>query len=491
MAQNYFNTLSLRDQLAQLAKCDFMDISEFSDGVQALVGKKMVIIGCGAQGLNQGLNLRDSGLDISYTLRAEAIQQQRQSWKNATENGFTVGTYEELIPDADVVLNLTPDKQHSSVVEAVMPLMKHGACLTYSHGFNVVEEGMQIRDDLTVIMVAPKCPGSEVREEYKRGFGVPTLIAVHEDNDPNGDGLALAKAYAAGTGGHRAGVLMSSFIAEVKSDLMGEQTILCGMLQTGSLLCFDKMVEKGIDASYAAKLLQYGWETITEALKYGGVTNMLDRLSNPAKVKAFELSEELKDIMRPLYNKHMDDIMSGAFSSGMMEDWANDDKNLLGWRQETAETSFEKQAAGDQNISEQEFFDHGILMVAMVRAGVELAFETMVAAGIKDESAYYESLHETPLIANTIARKKLYEMNATISDTAEYGCYLYNHACLPLLQDFMQNIDTDVIGRGLNNKDNGVDNAQLIAINAQLRNHPVEKVGNVLRGHMSAMKKII
>ncbi len=491
MAQNYFNTLSLRDQLAQLAKCDFMDISEFSDGVQALVGKKMVIIGCGAQGLNQGLNLRDSGLDISYTLRAEAIEQKRQSWKNATENGFTVGTYEELIPDADVVLNLTPDKQHSAVVEAVMPMMKHGACLTYSHGFNVVEEGMQIRDDLTVIMVAPKCPGSEVREEYKRGFGVPTLIAVHEDNDPRGEGLALAKAYAAGTGGHRAGVLMSSFIAEVKSDLMGEQTILCGMLQTGSILCFEKMVEKGIDAGYASKLLQYGWETVTEALKYGGVTNMLDRLSNPAKVKAFELSEELKQIMRPLYNKHMDDIMSGAFSSGMMEDWANDDKNLLGWRADTAETAFEKQPAGDQEISEQEFFDHGILMVAMVRAGVELAFETMVAAGIKEESAYYESLHETPLIANTIARKKLYEMNATISDTAEYGCYLYNHACVPMLRDFMTRIDTDVIGRGLDSTSNGVDNAQLIAINSELRNHPVEQIGNTLRGHMSAMKKIV
>ena len=91
-------------------------------------------------------------------------------------------------------------------------------------------------------------------------------------------------------------------------------------------------------------------------------------------------------------------------------------------------------------ISEQEYFDNGILMVAMVKAGVELAFETMTAAGIIAESAYYESLHETPLIANTIARKKLYEMNATISDTAEYGCYLYNHACVPLLADFMTGI---------------------------------------------------
>ncbi|NRA53418.1 MAG: ketol-acid reductoisomerase [Gammaproteobacteria bacterium] len=491
MANNYFNTLPLREQLAQLGKCEFMDISEFSDGVQALVGKKLVIVGCGAQGLNQGLNLRDSGLDVSYTLRAEAIAQQRQSWKNATENGFTVGTYDQLIPDADVVLNLTPDKQHSSVVEAIMPLMKQGACLTYSHGFNIVEEGMKVREDLTVIMVAPKCPGTEVREEYKRGFGVPTLIAVHADNDPQGQGLALAKAYAAGTGGHKAGVLMSSFIAEVKSDLMGEQTILCGMLQTGSILCFDKMVEQGIEASYASKLIQYGWETVTEALKYGGVTNMMDRLSNPAKVKAFELSEELKQIMRPLYNKHMDDIMGGAFSSGMMADWAQDDAKLLNWRKETGETAFEKQAAGDHEITEQEYFDKGILMVAMVRAGVELAYETMVAAGIKEESAYYESLHETPLIANTIARKKLYEMNATISDTAEYGCYLYNHACLPLLKDFMTRIDTDVIGKGLSETSNGVDNGQLIAINEALRNHSVEQIGNTLRGHMSAMKKIV
>ena len=491
MANNYFNTLPLREQLAQLGKCEFMDISEFSDGVQALVGKKLVIVGCGAQGLNQGLNLRDSGLDVSYTLRAEAIAQQRQSWKNATENGFTVGTYDQLIPDADVVLNLTPDKQHSSVVEAIMPLMKQGACLTYSHGFNIVEEGMKVREDLTVIMVAPKCPGTEVREEYKRGFGVPTLIAVHADNDPQGQGLALAKAYAAGTGGHKAGVLMSSFIAEVKSDLMGEQTILCGMLQTGSILCFDKMVEQGIEASYASKLIQYGWETVTEALKYGGVTNMMDRLSNPAKVKAFELSEELKQIMRPLYNKHMDDIMGGAFSSGMMADWAQDDAKLLNWRKETGETAFEKQAAGDHEITEQEYFDKGILMVAMVRAGVELAYETMVAAGIKEESAYYESLHETPLIANTIARKKLYEMNATISDTAEYGCYLYNHACLPLLKDFMTRIDTDVIGKGLSETSNGVDNCQLIAINEALRNHSVEQIGNTLRGHMSAMKKIV
>ena len=488
---NYFNTLPLRLQLEQLGKCRFMGRSEFSGGVDKLKGKSVVIVGCGAQGLNQGLNMRDSGLNISYALRDAAITERRASWKNATENGFTVGTYEDLVPGADLVLNLTPDKQHSDVVNQVMPLMKQGACLAYSHGFNIVEEGMRVRDDLTVIMVAPKSPGSEVREEYKRGFGVPTLIAVHAENDPNGDGLEIAKAYAAATGGHRAGVLESSFIAEVKSDLMGEQTILCGMLQTGSLLCYDKMIEKGIDSAYASKLVQHGWETIAEGLKHGGIANMMDRLSNPAKLVANELADELKDIMRDLYNKHMDNIITGRFSAGMMEDWANDDAKLLAWRAATAETSFEKSSAGDMEISEQEYYDHGILMAAMIKAGVELAFESLTDSGVIAESAYYESLHEVPLIANLIGRKKLYEMNKVISDTAEYGCYLFSHECVPLLEEFMKKIDTDVIGKGLQLADEGVDNAELIKVNDAIRSHPIEVVGKKLRSYMTAMKKVV
>ncbi|MGO1298579.1 MAG: ketol-acid reductoisomerase [Vibrio sp.] len=488
---NYFNTLNLREKLDQLGRCRFMAREEFSTEADYLKGKKVVIVGCGAQGLNQGLNMRDSGLDVSYALRESAITAQRQSYKNAKDNGFTVGTYEELIPQADLVVNLTPDKQHSNVIESVMPLMKDGAALGYSHGFNIVEVGMQIRKDITVVMVAPKCPGTEVREEYKRGFGVPTLIAVHPDNDPKGDGLEIAKAWAAATGGHRAGCLESSFVAEVKSDLMGEQTILCGMLQAGSIVCYEKMIADGIEAGYAGKLLQYGWETITEALKFGGITHMMDRLSNPAKLKAFDLSEELKDLMRPLYNKHMDDIISGHFSSTMMADWDNDDADLLRWREETADTGFENYPDSDAKISEQEYFDNGILMVAMIRAGIELAFEAMTASGVIDESAYYESLHELPLIANTVARKRLYEMNVVISDTAEYGNYLFANVATPLLREkFMPNVSTDVIGKGVNSESIQVDNSRLIEVNHVLRTHPVEAVGAKLRGYMKDMKRI-
>ena len=192
--------------------------------------------------------------------------------------------------------------------------------------------------------------------------------------------------------------------------------------------------------------------------------------------------------MTPLFQKHMDDIMSGNFSKTMMIDWENNDENLLKWRAETGETSFEKTNSSQNEITEQEFFDNGLLLVAFVRAGVELAFETMTASGIIDESAYYESLHETPLIANTIARKKLYEMNSVISDTAEYGCYLFDHACKPLLLNFINNTKKCHIGEPFPLEDK-IDNQELIKINDLIRNHPVELIGKQLRASMTSMKQ--
>ena len=145
----------------------------------------------------------------------------------------------------------------------------------------------------------------------------------------------------------------------------------------------------------------------------------------------------------------------------------------------------------DEEISEQEYFDKGILLVAFVKAGCELAFETMVDTGIKPESAYYESLHEVPLIANLIDRRRLYEMNKVISDTAEYGCYLFARACVPLLGDFMKNsVTTADIGKGLDVKTNAVPNKTLVLVNEAIRNHPIETVGKKLRAYMTSMKPI-
>lgn len=489
---NYFNRLSFREKLEQLGVCEFLDQSAFSKGVRKLKGKHVVILGCGAQGLNQGLNLRDSGLKVSFALRDTSIKEQRASYRQAVENKFPVGNFEELIPQADLVANLTPDKQHDAVVKKILPLMKSDSFLLYSHGFHLVEQGAEIRPDITVIMVAPKAPGTEVRSEYRRGFGVPTLVAVHPEHDPRGEGFEMVLAYAAGTGAHRAGVLRSSFAAEVKSDLMGEQTILCGMLQAATLLSYDHMTQNGIPGEEAAQLLQYGWETISEALKHGGITHMMNRFSNPAKVRIARMSAELKVLMKELYEKHMDDILDGTFSRTMMKDWEKDDKNLLQWRQKYAKSGFEKAPAcgpdGAANLKEQDYFDRGLLLGVFVKAGVELCFETMLRSGFKDESAYYESLHELPLIANLIGKKRLYEMNRIISDTAEYGCYLFARKCIPLLKDFMKTVKPEYLGKVFDDRKYKTDNQELIRINREIQDHPIEKIGRKLRGSMKGMK---
>ena len=218
---------------------------------------------------------------------------------------------------------------------------------------------------------------------------------------------------------------------------------------------------------------------------------MMDRLSNSAKVKAFELSEELKEILSPLFIKHMDNVLSGKFSETMMKDWENDDKELLNWREETSKTDFEKTDPTSDEISEQEYFDNGILMIALIKAGVELAYETMVEAGIKEESAYYESLHELPLIANLVSRKKLYEMNNIISDTAEYGCYLFNNDAIPLLSKFFDKVETDIIGSdSISKSSSSVDNKKLIEINETIRYHSIEIIGDELRQYMTSMKSV-
>jgi len=173
----------------------------------------------------------------------------------------------------------------------------------------------------------------------------------------------------------------------------------------------------------------------------------------------------------------------------MMKDWANNDIELLTWRAETGDTAFEKAIETEENISNQEFFDNGLLMIAFTKAGVELAYETMVENGIKAESAYYESLHEAPLIANTIARKKLYEMNRVISDTAEYGCYLFNHACKPLLKDFMTSVDNHLVGKPFFNS-SYISVDSIDELNSKVKNHPIEKVGARLRLSMTQMKKL-
>ena len=181
--------------------------------------------------------------------------------------------------------------------------------------------------------------------------------------------------------------------------------------------------------------------------------------------------------------------MSGNFSDGMMKDWVNDDIKLLGWREETGKTDFENTKSTDQHIKNQDYFDRGIVMIAFVKSGVELAFETMVEAGIIEESAYYESLHELPLIANLISRKKLYEMNSIISDTAEYGCYLFCNKAKPLLKNYIDELNPKFFADKFEQV-NSSGGDTIKKINFEIKNHSVEKIGAKLRKSMTAMKNL-
>lgn len=487
---NYFNNLNFRKKLKNLQKCRLMQFEEFTNSINYLKNKNIVIIGCGSQGLNQGLNMRDSGLNISYALKKESIKNKNLSWQRAYKNNFNIGSYKDLIPNADLIINLTPDNTHHHILKKIKNLIKKGATLGYSHGFNIIEEGEKIPENITVIMVAPKCPGTEVREEFKRGFGVPALIAVHQNGIHN-YGLNIAKSWAFSIGSHKAGVLESSFSAEVKSDLMGEQTVLCGILQTTSILLFDKLLTLNIDPSYASQLIQFGWETITESLKQGGISLMMDRLNNFSKIRAYELSLILKKKLKPLFKIHIDNIISGKFSKELIKDWNNNNNNLIKWRKIYKNNNFEKtKNIQDNHIKEQDYFDKGIFMIAIIKSSIELSFELMIESGIASASAYYESLHELPLIANTIARKKLYEMNKVISNTAEYGNYLFSNNAIPLLKNFISNLTSEDLGI-VKIKNQLIKNKYLRDLNYNIRNHPIEKVGYILRNYMIHMKSLI
>ncbi len=248
------------------------------------------------------------------------------------------------------------------------------------------------------------------------------------------------------------------------------------------------MIELGYESDFSIKLIQNGWETITEELKHNGIKGMMNRLDDSSRYVAHKLSDELKKIMTPLFDKHMSDILDGTFSNDMMKDWINNDHKLLRWREDTGKSKFELNSAGSMKIKNQEYFDKGILMVSFVKSGVELAFETMVNNGIIDESAYYESLHELPLIANLVARKKLYEMNRIISDTAEYGCYLFNNSCIPLLENFMHKIKKHQIGSVCSIE---FDKNELSSFDKKTYSHPIEHIGETLRNNMKNMKKLI
>ena len=187
-------------------------------------GKQVTIIGYGSQGHAHANNLKESGVSVTVGLRPGSA-----SAAKATNAGLEVKAIDEAVAAADVVMILAPDEHQARLYrEQVAPNIKEGAALAFAHGFNIHFGQIEPREDLDVIMVAPKGPGHLVRSTYLQGGGVPSLIAVYQD--ATGQAREVALAYASANGGGRAGIIETSFREECETDLFGEQVVLCGGL---------------------------------------------------------------------------------------------------------------------------------------------------------------------------------------------------------------------------------------------------------------------
>ena len=249
--------------------------------------KKVTIVGYGSQGHAHALNLSESGVKVTVGLRKGG-----SSWKKAKDAGLKVEEIAKAVDGADVVMILLPDENIPQVYQAeVEPNIKKGAALAFAHGFNVHYNQVVPRDDLDVIMVAPKGPGHTVRSEYLKGGGVPSLIAVHQDRSGKARDIALS--YAAANGGTKGGVIETNFREETETDLFGEQAVLCGGAVELVKMGFETLTEAGYAPEMAYFECLHELKLIVDLMYEGGIANMNYSISNNAEYGEYVTGPEV------------------------------------------------------------------------------------------------------------------------------------------------------------------------------------------------------
>ena len=271
--------------------------------------QRIAIIGYGSQGRAHALNLRDSGFEVVIGLRPGGPTEAK-----AQADGFVVQTPAEAARDADLVAILTPDMVQKKVYEeSIGPNMKPGACLLFAHGLNVHFDMITPREDLDVVLVAPKGPGALVRREYEIGRGVPCIYAVHQDKSGKAEQLALA--YAAGLGGARANIIKTTFKEETETDLFGEQAVLCGGASSLVQAGFETLVEAGYQPEIAYYEVLHELKLIVDLFYEGGITRMLEFISETAQYGDFVSGPRVIDAsVKARMKDVLTDIQNGTFT---------------------------------------------------------------------------------------------------------------------------------------------------------------------------------
>lgn len=271
--------------------------------------KKVAIVGYGSQGHAHANNLKDSGVKVTVGLRKGGA-----SWDKAKKAGLNVKEVAAAVKEADVVMILVPDEQQPDLYRyEIEPNLKKGAALAFAHGFNIHYGQIKPREDVDVIMIAPKGPGHLVRSTYVEGGGVPSLIAVYQD--VSGKARDLALSYAAANGGARAGVIETSFREETETDLFGEQAVLCGGAVELVKMGFETLVEAGYAPEMAYFECLHELKLIVDLMYEGGIANMNYSISNNAEYGEYVTGPKvINEASRAAMREALANIQNGEYA---------------------------------------------------------------------------------------------------------------------------------------------------------------------------------
>jgi ketol-acid reductoisomerase len=289
-----------------------------------LDGKKVAVIGYGSQGRAQALNMKDSGIDLVLGLRPG------KSWDRAVADGMVVKSVLDAASEADIVLMLIPDMAQPIVYgEEIALTLKPGKTLQFAHGFNIHFGQIKPPKGVDVVMVAPKAPGPEMRRQYEEGFGVPSLIAVQQDDSGNAKETALAIAKAIGSG--RAGVIETTFKDETESDLFGEQAVLCGGVDQLIRRGFKVLTEAGYPPELAYFEVLNELKLIVDLIYKSGISGMYAAVSDTAKFGGMSIGPKIiDDRVEENMRKALKAVQDGNFAKGWVDEFEAGSKEF--WR---------------------------------------------------------------------------------------------------------------------------------------------------------------
>jgi ketol-acid reductoisomerase len=301
------------------------DIRYDKDADLAIIqGKKVAVIGYGSQGHAHALNLRDSGVEVVVGLKEGSKSRQK-----AEDAGFRVHTPGDAARWADVIVILAPDQhQRGLYAEDIKDNLEEGNALVFGHGFNIRFGYIEAPEGVDVFMVAPKGPGHTVRREYEAGRGVPVIVAV--EKDATGNAWDLAWSYAKGIGGLRAGGIVTTFTEETETDLFGEQAVLCGGVSQLVQYGFETLTEAGYQPQVAYFEVLHELKLIVDLMWEGGIAKQRWSVSDTAEYGDYVsgprvIDPHVKDNMKAV----LADIQNGAFAKRFIDDQDNGGKEFL------------------------------------------------------------------------------------------------------------------------------------------------------------------